>query len=523
MKVNILSLCVLAFLFTFSTQTFAVDFGVNFTSDQHDENLADGFCDVFLNVAGAQCTLRAAVEQANALASNDRIFFLLPNNSTVTLTTAKGGEIQIEDNGTLEVIGMGANNLTIDGGAGTNRIFYTYFATVLITGVTLTGGEGAGAGFNGAGGAIYADHGSMTLERVHVTGNAATNSAGGVYFGSGTHQMIGSTVSANTGTFCAGINNNGTLTIVNSTISGNTAIQGGSGGGFCNNALISVATLRNVTITNNTAFVGGGFCNLGNANATLRNVTITNNTALAGGGIFQSAGTSQNILNFGNTIIAGNIANLAPEIRFVTGTLISAGYNLVGDEPGDSNNPGIPISYQQTDILDKPPMLSPLQNNGGSTPTHVLLFGSPAIDAGLNSLASNAGLTTDQRGTGFSRFRDGYGDSLAFVDIGAVEVEMQIPTAAGVSVGGRVTTASGRGITGVSISLTDSDGNVRTTISTSLGEYRFDDVEAGNTYVLTAAGKRFTFTQPSLVLNVSADAADVNFIANTASKLRDTK
>ncbi|MCA1623112.1 MAG: hypothetical protein LC768_01675, partial [Acidobacteria bacterium] len=246
MKVTILSVCLLAFLFTFSTQTFAADFGVNFTSDQHDANLADGFCDVFINVAGAQCTLRAAVEQANALASNDRIFFLLPNNSTVTLTTANGGEIQVEDNGTLQIIGMGANNLTIDGGAGTNRIFYADGATVLITGVTLTGGNGSGILANGSGGAIFANGGSLTLERVHVTGNSvATGNGGGVFFDDGTHEITGSTFSANSAFNCGGFGNSGsTLDILNSTISGNSAAN--VGGGFCNYNT-GAALLRNVT------------------------------------------------------------------------------------------------------------------------------------------------------------------------------------------------------------------------------------------------------------------------------------
>jgi len=250
---------------------------------------------------------------------------------------------------------------------------------------------------------------------------------------------------------------------------------------------------------------------LGSANATLRNVTITNNTALAGGGIFQSAGISQNILNFGNTIIAGNIANSAPEIRFVTGTITSAGYNLVGDEPGDSTNPGIPIVYQPTDILDKSPMLGALQNNGGPTPTHELLFGSPAIDAGLNTLATSAGLTTDQRGPGFARIRDGNGDGLAFVDIGAFEVQLA-PTAATVSVSGRVVTETGRGIRNVVISMTDSNGNTRTARTMSFGYYRFEEVEAGETYVFTATGKRFTFEQNTIVQSITETTNNINFV-----------
>ena len=39
------------------------------------------------------------------------------------------------------------------------------------------------------------------------------------------------------------------------------------------------------------------------------------------------------------------------------------------------------------------PLIAALQNNGGLTPTHALLPGSPAIDHG-----KNVGATTDQRG-----------------------------------------------------------------------------------------------------------------------------
>jgi hypothetical protein len=59
--------------------------------------------------------------------------------------------------------------------------------------------------------------------------------------------------------------------------------------------------------------------------------------------------------------------------------------------------------------------LQALANNGGPTQTMRLGEGSHAIDAGNNTAATNAGLTTDQRGTGFPRVR---GDT---VDIGAFE------------------------------------------------------------------------------------------------------
>jgi hypothetical protein len=70
------------------------------------------------------------------------------------------------------------------------------------------------------------------------------------------------------------------------------------------------------------------------------------------------------------------------------------------------------------------PLLGPLQNNGGPTKTHALLAGSPAIDHGDNSAVDPTTQklpTTDQRGAGHPRPKDGNGDGLAVVDIGAFE------------------------------------------------------------------------------------------------------
>jgi hypothetical protein len=61
------------------------------------------------------------------------------------------------------------------------------------------------------------------------------------------------------------------------------------------------------------------------------------------------------------------------------------------------------------------PRLAPLANNGGPTFTHALLRGSPAIDAGDDTNAP----ATDQRG--IARPRDGDGNRVAVIDIGAFE------------------------------------------------------------------------------------------------------
>jgi hypothetical protein len=63
---------------------------------------------------------------------------------------------------------------------------------------------------------------------------------------------------------------------------------------------------------------------------------------------------------------------------------------------------------------DRSLILGPLQDNGGPTPTHALVAGSPAIDAGDNAFAidpfDNSLLLTDQRGPSFLRIVDSNND-----------------------------------------------------------------------------------------------------------------
>ncbi len=158
--------------------------------------------------------------------------------------------------------------------------------------MTITGGDGIGAFPSGDGGAIYVNNGALTLDRVHVTGNSAPYGGGGIDFDvGGTHRIVNSTFSGNTASLGGGfINDGGTVTIVNSTVSGNSAENGG--GGFA---------------------TGNNFDNNILGSVTLRNATITNNNS-GGGGIFQFGGA----LNFGNTIVAANVAvdDLYPEFEF---------------------------------------------------------------------------------------------------------------------------------------------------------------------------------------------------------------
>ncbi len=86
------------------------------------------------------------------------------------------------------------------------------------------------------------------------------------------------------------------------------------------------------------------------------------------------------------------------------------------------------------------------------------------------------------------------------------------PTAASVSIGGKVLTQKGRGISGVQISLRDSSGNIRTSITNSFGYYRFEEISVGENYVLEAGSRRYQFAQPTQILFVEEARKDLNFI-----------
>jgi hypothetical protein len=87
------------------------------------------------------------------------------------------------------------------------------------------------------------------------------------------------------------------------------------------------------------------------------------------------------------------------------------------------------------------------------------------------------------------------------------------PTAATVSVSGRVFTPSGAGLRNAVVTLTDSNGVAVSARTASFGYYRFDNVEVGQTYVVSVASKRFTFTPR--VISVTDELTDLDFVADS--------
>lgn len=87
-----------------------------------------------------------------------------------------------------------------------------------------------------------------------------------------------------------------------------------------------------------------------------------------------------------------------------------------------------------------------------------------------------------------------------------------VPTAAQVSVSGRVLTSDASiGLRGAKVILTDASGNSRTTSTGSFGYFRFDDVQSGETYIVSVTSKRYQFSPQ--VVTVNEELSELNFTA----------
>ena len=346
-------------------------FIVNSTADAPDNSIGDGVA----QSASGEVTLRAAIMEANAEAVADSIS--VPAG-TFNFSVAGSGEDlaatgDFDITGDLRIFGAGAARTIVDAGQ-LDRLFdIASGATVTLSDMTIQNGS------SGLGGAIR-NQGTLILERVIIAGNSSTGDGGG-------------------------ISSSGTLTVTSATFTGNMAA--GSGGGVANQGS---ASLTNVTLSGNTAGTdGGGFRNSPASLAFLTNTTVTaNNAGIVGGGVSNSGS-----IRPGNSILAGNTSDGAnPDVN---GAFTSQGNNLVGDV---ANATGFAVGNGDligTSGSEIDPLLGPLQDNGGATPTHEVLVDSPAIDAANDALAPS----TDQRSR--SRPQDGDNNGAAISDIGAYE------------------------------------------------------------------------------------------------------
>jgi hypothetical protein len=333
-------------------------------------------------------------------------------SSTITDNQAgpagNGGGLALGGPATITDSTISGNTAGNQGGGFYMNVALQTTTVVGISRSAITGNRG------GAGGGVMNLDAAVTVADSTISGNttATFRTAGGLdnALSAGRMTIIDSLIANNVG---SGVVNGGEMTVSGSTISGNSSPF--EGGGL--EASYGDTTVVNSTISGNTsATFGGGVSLFGTASVQLTSVTITGNTANGvaqmqhgGGGLASFPSVTQGgraILR--NTLIAGNFtASLGPD---VIGTVISLGFNLVGQRDDSLGWSALDQTGDFSAPLD--PLLGPLQDNGGPTPTHALLAGSPAIEKGDPTLFGSV----DQRGT--VRFHSGFN---AAVDIGAFD------------------------------------------------------------------------------------------------------
>jgi CSLREA domain-containing protein len=417
----------------------AATFTVTTTTDAVDATPGNGVC----ATTAAQCSLRAAVQEANAAPGST--IFLPAGSYPLTLNDPGNNDEELAASGDLDItattalVGAGASTTTITAATllprlGNQRLIETLGTATnpAIDGVTLTGG------LAGAGSGILHRSRSLSLTDVALTGNGSSALVSpGSFLGGGiaTYGELGpptgpapllgprsltlsrSTI-ANNGAISAGagiasadfpsdpsnpsspMTGPMTVTITDSTISGNVAAV--AGGGL---ALVGVdATLTNTTVSGNSAGSadpssgsGGGLIVEGSGpdnpaaptdTVAFEHSTLFGNTAthIGGGNITNDPARNRSRATFADTIVAGGVTGGLAGSNNCSGNVASLGYNL---------DDGFGCAFVQGgDLSQTPADLSPLAFNGGPTKTHALLASSYAIDA-ANPFCSPP---TDQRG-----------------------------------------------------------------------------------------------------------------------------
>ena len=87
-------------------------------------------------------------------------------------------------------------------------------------------------------------------------------------------------------------------------------------------------------------------------------------------------------------------------------------------------------------------------------------------------------------------------------------------TAGSATIGGRVVSPYGRGLSGATVTMFDVFGGRRTARTNSFGYYSFADVPAGRTYYFQVNSKKYVFEEPIRVLSVEDDFGGLDFYAS---------
>lgn len=259
----------------------AAAFTVNSLTDAVDAAPGDGAC----LTAGGVCTLRAALEEANALAGADTIDFSVTGTISLTL----GTQLVASETVSITATNIGDIIVSVPGG-NTNRNLLVgsetapVTPTVTITRVIFAGGQGNGQVDNGPrteGGCIFvATNATLTLNRSVVRNCRSTTFGGGIY---GDGSASGSAPASST-----------IELFDQTTVRNNNAVDGG--GIYSLTGFVKVQT--DACVRNNTAGNGGGIYGGDDTLITIGGGSVSNrgfvvaNQATNGGGIFHFLNSS---------------------------------------------------------------------------------------------------------------------------------------------------------------------------------------------------------------------------------------
>lgn len=356
----------------------AATFEVNSSRDDVDADPGDGTC----ATAASVCTLRAALQEANALPGADEI--VVPSGRF----RLSGGTLVITED--LSIVGASMDRTVVQGDKLSRVVTVAAGVDASLAGLTLRNGGGE----DGAG---IANAGMLTLTNVKLTRHRTDENHGGALFNSGTAVLNDVVLLGNIARFGGAIYSTGTLEMADVIVRNNKHIVDGGGAGLYN---IGTATVTRSTFIRNQARIGeGGGAVLNRGIFEIDNSTISRNRArlsVAGGILTESASVSilrnvtlvrnqarfvsGGIANFGvtavhNCIIAENFNNRVRHINCGGDVaILSLGYNLDSGAVCSFHGPG--------DISNERPRLRGENRNGGISLSRALMPNSAAVDAG---------------------------------------------------------------------------------------------------------------------------------------------
>lgn len=207
-------------------------------------------------------------------------------------------------------------------------------------------------------------------------------------------------------------------------------------------------------------------------------------------------------------------------------TVLTLYRNVAAGDPLTANgglpavfNPASPCTNARAAQDDLGTVAGTANNPGGSTCNQVI---NTQCVAPCTSPSNAAGLSGMRRQLGNGRFTvivAGFGNATTgtynlYVDAPAAGCSLALaPSAANVALSGRVMTSEGGSIRNAIVSLTDNAGVTRTATSNSFGNYRFENLESGQVYVITASAKGQQFT-PQFV-NVNDEITSFDLVADS--------